>query len=217
MRAEDPGQKAGGDYRRHESNMAKITAEMVKALRELSGAGVMECKRALEETDGDVEKAAAILKERGQAAAAKRAGREANEGQIGYYIHTGGKIGVLIEINCETDFVARTDEFQKLCRDLAMQVAGLRPLYATVDSIPAAELEAKKAELLASDTLAAKPEGVRAQIVEGQLKKWFGEVVLTEQPFRDQDRTVGELVTEAIAKTGENIKVRRFVRFELGE
>lgn len=197
--------------------MAKITAEMVKALRELSGAGVMECKRALEETDGDVAKAAAILKERGQAAAAKRAGREANEGQIGYYIHTGGKIGVLIEINCETDFVARTDEFQKLCRDLAMQVAGLRPLYATVDSIPAAELEAKKAELLASDTLAAKPEGVRAQIVEGQLKKWFGEVVLTEQPFRDQDRTVGELVTEAIAKTGENIKVRRFVRFELGE
>jgi elongation factor Ts len=197
--------------------MATITAETVKTLRELTGAGVMECKRALEETGGDVEKAAAILRERGQAAAAKRAGREANEGLVSSYIHTGGKIGVLIEVNCETDFVARTDEFQKLMRELAMQVAGLRPLYPTIDSIPAPELEAKKAELLASDTLAGKPEAIRGQIVEGQLKKWFEEVVLVEQPFRDQDRTVGQLITEAIAKTGENIRVRRFVRFELGE
>jgi elongation factor Ts len=197
--------------------MATITAETVKALRDQSGAGVMECKRALEETGGDLEKAAGILKERGQAAAAKRAGREAKEGQIASYIHTGGKIGVLIEVNCETDFVARTDEFQRLVRDLAIQVAGLRPVYATVEAIPAAELEAKRAELLASDTVAAKPEAVRAQIVEGQLKKWFSEVVLVEQPFRDQDRTVGQLIVEAIAKTGENIKVRRFVRFELGE
>jgi elongation factor Ts len=177
----------------------------------------MECKRALEETGGDIEKAAAILKERGQAAAAKRAGREANEGQIGQYIHTGGKIGVLIEVNCETDFVARTDEFQRLVRDLAIQVAGLRPLYPTIESIPAAELDAKKAELMAGDTVQAKPEAVRAQIVEGQLKKWFSEVVLLEQPFRDQDLTVGELIVDAIHKTGENIKVRRFVRFELGE
>jgi elongation factor Ts len=197
--------------------MATITAETVKTLREQSGAGVMECKRALEETGGDIEKAAAILKERGQAAAAKRAGREANEGQIGQYIHTGGKIGVLIEVNCETDFVARTDEFQRLVRDLAIQVAGLRPLYPTIESIPAAELDAKKAELMAGDTVQAKPEAVRAQIVEGQLKKWFSEVVLVEQPFRDQDRTVGELIVDAIHKTGENIKVRRFVRFELGE
>ena len=197
--------------------MATITAETVKTLREMSGAGVMECKRALEETGGDVEKAAAILRERGQAAAAKRAGREANEGLVSSYIHTGGKIGVLIEVNCETDFVARTDEFQKLVRELAMQVAGLRPLYPTIDSIPAAELEAKKAELAASDTVAGKPEAIRGQIVEGQLKKWFEEVVLVEQPFRDQDRTVGQLITEAIAKTGENIRVRRFVRFELGE
>ena len=197
--------------------MATITAETVKTLREQTGAGVMECKRALEETGGDLEKAAGILKERGQAAAAKRAGREAKEGQIASYIHTGGKIGVLIEVNCETDFVARTDEFQRLVRDLAIQVAGLRPVYTTVEAIPAAELEAKRAELLASDTVAAKPEGVREQIVEGQLKKWFSEVVLVEQPFRDQDRTVGQLIVEAIAKTGENIKVRRFVRFELGE
>jgi elongation factor Ts len=197
--------------------MATITAETVKKLREQSGAGVMECKRALEETDGDLGKAAAILKERGQAAAAKRAGREAREGQIASYIHMGAKIGVLIEVNCETDFVARTDEFQRLVRDLAIQVAGLRPAYVTIDSIPVADLEAKRAELLAADTVAGKPEGIRAQIVEGQLKKWFSEVVLLEQPFRDQDRTVGELVTEAIARTGENIKVRRFVRFELGE
>jgi len=197
--------------------MATITAETVKTLREKSGAGVMECKRALEETGGDIDKAAAILQERGQAAAAKRAGREANEGMIASYIHTGSKIGVLVEVNCETDFVARTDEFQRLGRDIAIQVAGLRPLYTTIDAIPAAELEAKRAELLASDTVAKKPEAIRAQIVEGQLKKWYAEVVLTEQPFRDQDITVGQLITAAIAKTGENIRVRRFVRFELGE
>jgi elongation factor Ts len=197
--------------------MAKITAEMVKALRELSGAGVMECKRALEETDGDVEKAAVLLRERGQAAAAKRSEREANEGQVASYIHPGGRIGVLIEVNCETDYVARTDEFQKLVRNLAVQVAGLRPLYTTIDAIPADELEAKRAALLADENTLKKPEAIRAQIVEGQLKKWFAEVVLMEQPFRDQDRTVGELVTETIAKTGENMKVRRFVRFELGE
>ena len=177
----------------------------------------MECKRALEETDGDIEKATALLKERGQAAAAKRADRDAHDGLVGSYIHTGGRIGVLIEVNCETDFVARTDEFQKLVRELAMQVAGLRPLYPTIESIPADVLEAKKAELAASDVAAGKPEAVRAQIVDGQLKKWFGEIVLVEQPFRDQDITVGQLVTAAIAKTGENIKVRRFVRFELGE
>ena len=197
--------------------MAKITAETVKILRDQSGAGVMECKRALEETDGDIEKAAALLKERGQAAATKRAGREAREGQIASYIHTGGKIGVLIEVNCETDFVARTDEFQRLVRDLAIQVAGLRPIWPTIESIPADELEAKRSQLLADEATQKKPEAVRAQIVEGQLKKWFAEVVLIEQPFRDQDRTVGQLITDAIARTGENIKVRRFVRFELGE
>jgi elongation factor Ts len=124
---------------------------------------------------------------------------------------------VLIEVNCETDFVARTDEFQRLVRDLAIQVAGLRPMWPTVESIPAAELEAKRSQLLADEATQKKPEAVRAQIIEGQLKKWFAEVVLVEQPFRDQDRTVGELIAEAIAKTGENMKVRRFVRFELGE
>jgi elongation factor Ts len=189
--------------------MAKITAEMVKLLRERSGAGVMECKRALEETDGDLEKAVAVLRERGQAAAAKRAGRDANQGQVSSYIHTGGKIGVLIEVNCETDFVARTDEFQRLVRDLAIQVAGLRPQYTTIESIPAEVLEAKRAELLTDEATLGKPESVRDQIVEGRLKKWFAEVVLVEQTFRDQDRTVGALITEAIAKTGENMRVRQ--------
>ncbi|HEU6439682.1 MAG TPA: translation elongation factor Ts [Terriglobales bacterium] len=197
--------------------MAKITAETVKLLREQSGAGVMECKRALEETDGDLEKAAAVLRERGQAAAVKRAGREANQGQVSSYIHTGGKIGVLIEVNCETDFVARTDEFQRLVKDLAIQVAGLRPQYTTIESIPAEVLEAKRAELLADEVTRSKPESVRGQIIDGQLKKWFAEVVLVEQTFRDQDRTVGALIAEAIAKTGENMRVRRFVRYELGE
>ena len=197
--------------------MAKITAETVKLLREQTGAGVMECKRALEETDGNIEKAAAVLLERGQAAAAKRAGREANQGLVSSYIHTGGKIGVLIEVNCETDFVARTDEFQRLVRDLAIQVAGLRPLYTTIESIPADVLDAKRAELLADETTKSKPEAVRAQIIDGQLKKWYSEVVLVEQIFRDQDRTVGALITEAIAKTGENMRVRRFARYELGE
>jgi elongation factor Ts len=197
--------------------MATITAETVKTLREQSGAGIMECKRALEETGGDIEKAVLLLKERGQAAAEKRAGRDAKDGLVSSYIHTGGKIGVLIEVNCETDFVARTDQFQKLVRDLAMQVAGLRPLYPTIESIPAEELEAKKAELAASDSLAGKPEAMLGQIIEGQLKKWFAEVVLVEQPFRDQEITVGQLITDAIHKTGENIRVRRFVRFELGD
>ena len=197
--------------------MATINAETVKALRELSGAGVMDCKRALEESEGDLEKASELLRERGQAAAAKRAGREVREGLVSSYIHTGGRIGVLIEVNCETDFVARTDQFQKLVRDLAMQVAGLRPLYPTIESIPAAELEAKREHFLGDESVNQKPEHIRGQIVEGQVKKWFAEVVLTEQPFRDEDRTVDELITEAIAKTGENIRVRRFVRFELGE
>jgi elongation factor Ts len=194
-----------------------ISAESVKQLRELTGAGFMDCKRALEETDGDVERAVALLRERGAASAAKKSGREAREGAIGSYIHTGGRVGVLIEVNCETDFVARTDEFQRLVRDLAIQVAGLAPLYPDVDAIPAAELEAKRADLLADEAVQKKPEAIRAQIVDGQLKKWFRDVVLLEQPFRDEDRSVRDLITEKIATIGENIRVRRFVRYELGE
>jgi elongation factor Ts len=194
-----------------------ITAEAVKELRERTGAGMMDCKRALEETGGDLEAAVTLLRERGVAAAAKKAGRDAREGLVSSYIHTGGRIGVLIEVNCETDFVARTEQFQALVRNLAMQVAGLRPLYPSIESIPADILEARKAALAADETVQAKPEAVRGKIIEGQLKKWFSEVVLLEQPFRDTDQTVGGLITDAIATIGENIRVRRFVRFELGE
>jgi elongation factor Ts len=197
--------------------MATISAESVKNLRELTGAGFMDCKRVLEETDGDVEKAVLLLRERGLAAAAKKAGREAREGLISSYIHTGGRVGVLIEVNCETDFVARTDEFQRLVRDLAVQVAGLAPLYVDADAIPAADLDTKRAELVADPTSAAKPAEIREKIVDGQLKKWLKEVCLLDQPFRDEERTVRELVTDRIATIGENIRVRRFVRYALGE
>jgi len=197
--------------------MADISAQKVKELRERTGAGMMECKSALVETDGDVEKAIALIRERGQATAAKKAGRDAREGTVASYIHAGGRLGVLIEVNSETDFVARNDEFQKLVKELAMQVAGLDPKYPTIESIPADVLEAKKAELLAGEEVQKKPENIRAQIIEGQLKKWYQSVVLYEQPFRDTDQKVGDLITEAIAKIGENIRVRRFVRYQLGE
>jgi elongation factor Ts len=197
--------------------MTTITADAVKELRERTGAGFMDCKNALVEADGDVDKAIALLRDRGLAAAAKKAGREASEGAISSYIHIGGKVGVLIEVNCETDFVARTDEFQKLVKDLAVQVAGMAPRYVDVDAIPEADLEAKKAELAMSDTVTSKPEDIRPKIVEGQLKKWYAEVSLYDQPFRDEDRTVRELITEAIATIGENIRVRRFTRYALGE
>ncbi len=201
----------------HQTRMAEFSAQDVKELRERTGAGFMDCKRALEETNGDIDAAVKLLRERGQAEAAKKAGREAREGLVSSYIHTGGRIGVLIEVNCETDFVARTEQFQQLVRNLAMQVAGLRPDYATIESIPPDVIEAKQAELLADDVVQGKPENIRAQIVEGQLKKWYQQVVLYEQPFRDTDQTVKDLITESIATIGENIRVRRFERYELGE
>jgi len=197
--------------------MASIPASDVKELRERTGAGFMDCKRALEEADGDIEKAVSILRDRGLAAAAKRAGRDARDGIVASYIHPGGRVGVLIEVNCETDFVARTEQFQKLVHDLAVQVAGLAPTWVDVDRIPPAELEAKKAALLADEATQKKPEHVRPQIVEGQLKKWYAEVCLLDQPFRDTDLSVRDLVTAAIATLGENIRVRRFSRYALGE
>jgi elongation factor Ts len=197
--------------------MAEISAQTVKELRERTGAGMMDCKKALEEAGGDLEKAVVILRERGQATAAKKAGRDAREGTIASYIHPGGRLGVLIEVNSETDFVARNEEFQKLVRDIAMQVAGLDPKYVTIESIPAADLEAKRSELLANEDVQRKPENIRGQIVEGQLRKWYQSTVLYEQPFRDTDQTIGQLVTDAVARIGENIRVRRFVRYQLGE
>ncbi len=197
--------------------MATISAGAVKELRERTGAGFMDCKRVLEETAGDVEKAILLLRDRGLAAAAKKAGRDAREGLVSSYIHTGGRVGVLIEVNCETDFVARTAEFQKLVRDLAVQVAGLAPSHVDLDAVPQAELERKKAQLAADPAVAGKPAEIREKIVDGQLKKWAREVCLLDQPFRDEDRTVRELVNEKIATIGENIRVRRFVRYALGE
>jgi elongation factor Ts len=199
--------------------MADITINpaTVKELRERTGAGFMDCKRALEETGGDLDKAVTLLRDRGVAAAAKKAGRDAREGQVSAYIHPGGRLGVLIEVNSETDFVARNEEFQKLVRDLAMQVAGMAPLYTTIDAVPEAVLAAKKAELAADESVAKKPAEIREKIVEGQLKKWYAQVCLYEQPFRDSDQTVGQLITDAIAKIGENIRVRRFTRYQLGE
>jgi elongation factor Ts len=197
--------------------MATITAEMVRELREKTGAGMMDCKRALEEAGGDVEQASALLRERGLAAAAKKSGREAREGVIGSYIHTGGRVGALVEVNCETDFVARTDEFQRLVKDLAVQVAGLAPLYVDAEHVPAEVLEAKRVELAQDQATASKPAEIREKIIDGQLKKWYREVCLLDQPFRDEERTVRELVNERIATIGENIVVRRFARFQLGE
>jgi elongation factor Ts len=197
--------------------MADITAAAVKDLRERTGAGFMDCKNALVASDGDVEKAVAILREKGLAAAAKKADRDAREGLVSSYLHTGGRLGVLIEVNCETDFVARTDEFQKLVRDLAMQVAGMNPLYVDADAIPTDVIATKRAELLADPATQKKPETIRPQIVDGQLNKWFSQVCLLDQPFRDEERSVRDLVTERIATIGENIKVRRFVRYALGE
>ncbi|MBA3308297.1 MAG: translation elongation factor Ts [Chloroflexi bacterium] len=194
-----------------------IKPAQVKELRERTGAGFMDCKRALEETGGDLDAAVNLLRERGQAAAAKKAGRDAREGVVSSYIHAGGRLGVLIEVNCETDFVARTDDFQKLVRDLAMQVAGLAAEYPTVEAIPVPVLEAKRAELLADEALAAKPAEIQQKIVDGQLRKWQQQIVLYEQPFRDTDQTVGQLITDAVARIGENIRVRRFVRYALGE
>jgi elongation factor Ts len=193
-----------------------ISAEAVKDLRERTGAGFMDCKRALEEAGGDVEKAVTTLREAGLAAAAKKAGRDAREGLVSSYIHTGGRVGVLLEVNCETDFVARNEQFQKLVKDIGMQIAGLSPKYVSQEQIPDV-LAAKRAELEADEALAKKPESVRAQIVEGQLRKWFEEVCLLDQPFRDGEETVGQLITNAVATIGENIRVRRFVRYALGE
>lgn len=197
--------------------VAEISAGAVKELRELTGAGFMDCKRALEEANGDVQQAVVLLRERGLAAAAKKSGREVREGLVSSYIHTGGRVGVLIEVNCETDFVARTEEFQRLVRELAIQVAGLNPLYVDVSDVPAAALEAKKAELREDPAVSGKPAEIQEKILEGQLKKWYREVCLLEQPFRDEERTVRELVTERIATIGENIVVRRFTRYALGE
>jgi len=195
-----------------------ITASMVKELREKTGVGMMDCKNALIEADGDMERAAEILRERGLAAAAKKAQRIATEGAIGSYIHMGGKLGVLVEVNCETDFVAKTDEFQNLVKDVAMQIAAMNPKWVSKEDVPEDVLERER-EILRTQALnEGKPEKIVNKMVEGRLEKFYSDVCLLEQTFvKDQDVTVGQLINGKIASIGEKISVRRFVRFELGE
>lgn len=186
--------------------------ELVKELRSRTGAGVMDCRNALTEANGDLEKAAEILRGKGLAVASKKAGRVASEGLVDAYIHTGGRVGAIVEVNCETDFVARTEEFKRLARDLAMQVTASAPLYVSHEEVPAEAAEAQRKVFAAE--LAGKP----AAAVDGKLEKWYQEVALLEQPFiRDDSKRVRDIITETIARVGENIQVRRFARFKIGE
>lgn len=195
------------------SSMAQL-----KELRERTGAGVVDCKKALKESDGNIEKAITFLREKGLAAAAKRAGRVAAQGIVGSYIHGGGKIGVLVEVACETDFVARTDEFQQLVRDVAMQVAASNPRYIQRDEVPAPEVEKERAIYRTQTLESGKPEKVVDRIVDGRLEKFYSEQCLLEQGFiREPGKTIEQLVKEVVARTGENIVVRRFARFQIGD
>lgn len=195
-----------------------VSASEVKALRDRTGAGMMDCKRALEETGGDIEAAIDLLRSRGAAKAAKRAEKSANEGTIGSYVHHGGRIAVLVELNCETDFVANTDAFRDLARDLAMHIAAANPMGVSEESIPAEVVERERAIYLEQVRQEGKPENIHDKIVEGKLRKFFEETTLMKQPFvKDPDRTVGELVTQVAAQTGEKLEVARFVRYAVGE
>ena len=202
--------------------MAEVTASAVKQLREKTGAGMMECKNALVEAEGNEERAIENLRKRGLASARKREGRIAAEGIVGSYIHMGGKVGVLVEVNCETDFVARGDEFQQLVKDIAMHIAAAEPRYVSRSEVPAADLEKEReiahAQARNDPKNANKPDQVIDKIVEGRLHKFYEESVLADQPFvKDPAKTVGELVTEKVAKTGEKITIRRFKRYKMGE
>ena len=195
-----------------------ITASMVKQLRDRTGAGMMDCKRALTECDGDLEKAIEVLRKTGASAVAKRAGRVAKEGGIASYIHPGDKLGVLVELNCETDFVARTEVFRKFARDIAMQVAAADPLVIQREAIAKERLEKERDVYRARARNEGKPEKIIERIVEGRLQKYYQEVCLLEQPFiKDPDKTIQEVLTEISARLGEHIAIGRFARFRLGE
>jgi elongation factor Ts len=199
--------------------MAEISAKLVKDLRDKTGAGMMDCKKALAESEGDMTKADEWLRQKGIATAEKKAGRTAAEGAVGSYIHTGARVGVLVEVNCETDFVARGELFQELVRNVAMQIAACPNVeYVTTDEIPADVAEREKAIEMGRDDLDGKPEAMKVKIVEGRIGKRLKELALLEQPFiRDSSLSLGEIVKQAAGKTGENIQVRRFTRFVLGE
>jgi elongation factor Ts len=194
-----------------------IKPETVKQLRERTGAGIMDCKRALEQSEGDLDQAMSWLREKGLATAAKKAGRAAREGIVTSYIHHGSRLGVLLELNCETDFVARTDQFQQLARELAMQVAGLAPTYVSRDDVPDDVLAEQKQRFADEAEKDGRPADRIPTIVEGKLNKWFESVCLLDQPFRDTDKKIADLVTEAVALLGENIRVARFVRMAVGD
>jgi elongation factor Ts len=195
-----------------------IKAEQVKELRERTGSGMMECKKALTETGGDMDQAIVYLREHGLAAAAKKSGRAAADGKIEAYIHPGAKLGVMVEVNCETDFVAKTDEFQNLCHEIAMQIAAADPGWLDREKVPASVVDQEKEIAKAQALSEGKPEKVIDKIVEGRIEKFYQNNCLLEQPYvRDPQRSIKDLVTEAIAKLGENIIVRRFVRFRMGE
>lgn len=195
-----------------------ITAKEVKELRDRTGAGMMECKSALQEANGDMEGAIDILRARGAAKAAKRAAREASDGTIGSYIHMGGRIGVLLEVNCETDFVAKTDQFQQLVRDIAMHIAASAPAAVSREEVGADVVERERSVYREQMRESGKPEKIWDKIVEGKLEKFYAESTLLEQPFvKNPDQTVGQLITEVSSKTGEKIEVRRFVRYALGD
>ncbi len=194
----------------------EINAAMVKKLRDLTGAGMMECKAALSEANGDIEAATTILRKRGLASATKKAGRSTNEGLVGNYIHMGGKLGVLVEVNCESDFVARTEDFQNLAKEIAMHIAAASPQYVKRDDVPGDVLERERA--IYRDQVKDKPAQVVDKIVEGKLNSYYEQVCLMDQPsIRDPKQTIGQLVQAAIAKLGENISVARFVRLKVGE
>lgn len=192
-----------------------ITASAVNDLRTLTGAGLMDCKKALVETNGNIEEAITILRKKGAASAAKRAERTAKEGVVDSYIHVGGKVGVLIEVNCETDFVARNDEFKAFVRDLSLHIAAASPLYVTRDEVPAADI-AKETEIAAAQVV-GKPPAAAQKIIEGKLEKYYSGIVLLDQPFvKEPEKSIKAIITEKISKTGENIVVRRFTRYQLG-
>jgi len=195
-----------------------ISATQVKELRDKTGAGFMDCKSALAEAEGDLDKAVTILRTRGQARVAKRSGRSTSQGLVGSYIHTGGQVGVLVEIGCESDFVARTDEFQQLTREISMHIAAANPLYVTRDQVPTEDVEREKSIFRAQFTDSKKPEQVIDKIVEGKLNSYYQQVVLLDQPsIREPKTSIGDLITAAAAKLGENITVTRFARFKIGD
>jgi elongation factor Ts len=195
--------------------MSAISASMVAELREKTGAGLLDCKKALDEAQGNLEQAETILRKKGVASAAKKAGRSTSDGLVEAYIHVGGKVGVMVEVNCETDFVAKTDDFKAFCRDICLQIAAANPSYVRREEVPEAEL-AKERDIAAAQ-MQGKPAAAVQKIVEGKLEKYYSQVCLMDQPFvKSPEKTIKDLLTEKVAKLGENMQIRRFVRFQLG-